>query len=108
GGGHGGEHGPVARAAVTQVVDGGAELRQRDAGIEQALDDLEHEDVAEAVEPLRTRAVRGTDAGLHQRGTRPVVQLAVGDPGGGAGGWAAGAGAGGGGGGVFPRAEAPL
>src|SRR5215470_10598159 len=86
---HEGEPGQVLGAAVTQMVDGGADLLQGDAGVEQALDDLEHEDVAEAVEPLRPGPVRGPDAGLHQRGTRPVVKLAVGDPGGGAGGRAA-------------------
>src|SRR5262247_2756464 len=105
---HEGEPGQVLRAAVTQVVDGGADLLQRDAGIEQALDDLEHEDVAEAVEPLRPRPMRGPHAGLHQRGARPVVQLAVGDPGGGAGGRAAVADVPGVGGEVFPEQEALL
>src|SRR5215469_9608132 len=83
---HEGEPGQVPGAAVPQVVDGRADLLQRDTGVEQALDHLEHQDVAEAVEPLRARPVRGPDAGLHQAGARPVVELAVGDPGGGAGG----------------------
>src|SRR5215472_9061943 len=83
---HEGEPGQVPGAAVPQVVDGRADLLQRDTGVEQALDHLEHQDVAEAVEPLGARPVRGPDAGLHQAGARPVVELAVGDPGGGAGG----------------------
>src|SRR5215470_17961599 len=83
---HESEPGQVLSAAVTQMGDRGADLLQRDAGVEQPLDDLEHQDVAEAVEPLRARPVRGPDAGLHQAGAGPVVELAVGDPGGGAGG----------------------
>src|SRR5215469_10626867 len=57
------------------------DLLQRYPGVEQPLNDLEHEDVAEAVQPLRTRSVRGADAWLDQPGARPVVQLAVGDTG---------------------------
>src|SRR5215469_781716 len=49
---HEGEPGQVPGAAVPQVVDRGADLLQRDAGVEQPLDDLEHQDVAETVEPL--------------------------------------------------------
>src|SRR2546421_11548722 len=105
---HEGEPCQVLRATVTEMVDGGADLLQRNPGVEQALDDLEHEDVAEAVKPLRPRPVRGTDAGLHQRGTRPVVKLAVGDPGGGAGGGAPGADVPGVSGEVFPEQEALL
>ena len=37
-----------------QLIDGRADLLQRDAGVEKSLDELEHEDVAEAVEPLRS------------------------------------------------------
>jgi len=37
---------------LTQVADGHADLLERDAGVEQALDDLEDEDVAETVEAL--------------------------------------------------------
>ena len=95
-------------AAVAQMVDRGADLLQRDAGVEQALDHLEHEDVAEAVEPLRARPVRRPDAGLHQAGPRPVVELAVGDPGGGAGGRAAVADVLGVGGEVVPEQQALL
>src|SRR5690242_9032239 len=63
----------------------GADLLQRDAGVEQALDHLEHADVAEAVEALGAGSVRRAHAGLHQAGPGPVVELTVGDPGGGAG-----------------------
>ena len=48
----------VVDAALAQVGDGGADVLQRDAGVEQPLDDLEHEDVAEAVEPLACRSRR--------------------------------------------------
>ena len=53
---HDGESGEVLPAAVGQVVDGSADVRQRDAGIDEALDDAQDEDVAEAVEPLRPGA----------------------------------------------------
>ena len=78
--------GQVVDAALAQVVDRGADVLQRDAGVEQALDHLEHQDVAEAVEPLAARAGRAADAGLDQAGPGPVVELAVGDAGGRAGG----------------------
>src|SRR3954447_11893874 len=39
--------GEVLDPAVAQVVDGLADVLQGDAGVEQPLDDLEHEDVAE-------------------------------------------------------------
>ena len=64
----------------------GPDLLQRDARVEQPLDHLEHEDVTEAVQPLRAGPVGGADARLDQPGTGPVVELAVGDAGGGAGG----------------------
>src|SRR5690606_22693245 len=73
--------GEVVHATVAQVLDGGTDLLQRDAGVEEALDDLEHEDVAEAVETLRARAARGADRGLDEPGARPVVELPVGDAG---------------------------
>ena len=65
------------------------DLLERDTGVEQALDHLEHEDVAEAVEPLRAGAGRRPDARLDQAGAGPVVELAVGDARGAAGGRAA-------------------
>src|SRR4051794_19834099 len=49
---HQGDAGQVVGAAGPQVRDGGADLLQRDAGVEQTLDDLEDQDVAEAVEAL--------------------------------------------------------
>jgi hypothetical protein len=75
----------VPDAPVAQVRHGRPDLLQGDPGVQQPLDDLEDEDVAEAVETLAARPVRGPHAGLDQRRPRPVVQLPVGDPGGGAG-----------------------
>src|SRR5262249_56364359 len=63
----------------------GADLLQRDARVQQALDHLQHADVAEAVEALGPGSVRRPHARLHQAGPGPVVELAVGNPGGGAG-----------------------
>jgi DNA ligase D-like protein (predicted ligase) len=77
--------GEVLGPVVAQVLHGGADLLERDPGVEQPLDHLEHEDVAEAVQALGARPVRGADAGLHQSGAGPVVELPVGDPGRGAG-----------------------
>ena len=67
--------------ASRSCVDGGADLLQRDAGVEQSLDELQHEDVAEAVEALRSRAGRAADGGLDELGAGPVVELAVADAG---------------------------
>ena len=64
---------------IAQVVHGGADLLQRDARVEQPLDDLEDEDVAEAVEALRPGSVRPADARLDETRARPVVKLPVGD-----------------------------
>ena len=74
--------GQVVGAALAQVLDGGADLLQRDAGVEQTLDDLEQQDVLEGVEPLRAGALGAADGGLDQAGAGPVVELAVGDAGG--------------------------
>src|ERR1700722_3615478 len=76
--------GQVGTAAIAQVLDRGPDLLERDARVEQPLDDLQHEDVAEAVQPLRAGPVGGTDARFDQRGAGPVVELAVGDAGRGA------------------------
>src|SRR5690606_18645887 len=84
----------VVHAALAQVVDGGPNLLERDAGVEQSLDDLEDEHVPEAVETLGARAGRGSDARLDQAGPRPVVELPVGDAGSTAGGRPAVAGGG--------------
>ena len=51
------------------------------ADLQQPLDDLQDDDVPEAVEPLRPRTVGGAHARLDQPGAGPVVQLAVGDAG---------------------------
>ena len=69
----------VLDAPLAQVAHRDADLLQRHTGVEQPLHDLEHEDVAEAVEPLRTRARSRAHAGLHEPGAGPVVELAVGD-----------------------------
>src|SRR5690606_32650586 len=74
--------GEIVDPALAQRADGDADLLERDAGVEQSLDDLEHEDVAEAVEALAAGAVGGAHAGLDQPGAGPVVELAVGDAGG--------------------------
>ena len=65
-----------------RCADGGADLLQRDAGVEQTLDDLEDQDVAEGVEPLRAGAGGAAHGRLDQAGAGPVVELAVGDAGG--------------------------
>ena len=49
------------------------DLLEGDAGVEEALDHLQHEDVTEAVEALAARAGRRPDAGLDQPGAGPVV-----------------------------------
>ena len=67
--------------ALAQVVDGDADVVQRDAGVEQPLDDLEDQDVLERVQPLAARAGRAADGRHDEGGARPVVQLAVGDAG---------------------------
>src|SRR5690625_277068 len=56
-----------------------ANLLQGDPGVQQPLDDLEHQYVAERVEPLRSRTGRVADRGSDQSGTCPVVQLTVRD-----------------------------
>src|SRR5690606_9069639 len=78
---HEGDLGEVLDAALTQGGDGGADLLQGDAGVQESLDDLEHEDVAAAVEPVGAGAGGGLDAGLDEPGTGPVVELTVGDAG---------------------------
>src|SRR4029079_18375557 len=42
----------VGNAALAQRLNGGPDVLQRDPGVEQPLDHLEHEDVAERVETL--------------------------------------------------------
>ncbi len=73
--------GEVVDARLAQLVDRGADLLEGDAGVEEALDELEDEDVAEAVEALRAGAGRAAHGRLDEAGARPVVELAVGDPG---------------------------
>src|ERR1700690_3766889 len=64
--------GQVVGAVIAQVLDRRPDLLQRDPRVEQPLDYLEHEDVAESVEPLRARAMRSPDARLDEAGARPV------------------------------------
>ena len=74
--------GQVVDARLAELVDRGADLLQRDAGVEKSLDELEHEDVAEAVEALRAGAGGAAHGRLDETGAGPVVELAVGDAGG--------------------------
>ena len=83
----------VVDAGLAQLVDRDADLLQRDAGVEQTLDELEDEDVAEAVEALRTGSGRSPHGRLDELRARPVVELAVADAGGASGDRAAVAGA---------------
>src|SRR5690606_5131153 len=71
--------GEVVDTPLVQRGDRRADLLKRDAGVEQPLDDLEDEDVAEAVKSLASRAGRAPDARLDQAGAGPVVELTVGD-----------------------------
>src|SRR5690242_7775407 len=71
--------GKVLHAALTQVLDGGTDLLEGNSSVEEALDHLEHQDVTEAVKPLRAGSGSTTDGGLDQSGAGPVIQLAVGD-----------------------------
>src|SRR5690606_29798683 len=71
----------VLDPSVTQMLYGGADLLERDAGVEKPLDDLQNQDVAEAVEPLGSGAVSRPDPRFDELGTGPVVELPVGDPG---------------------------
>ena len=78
---HEGEVREVVNAAGTQVLDGGANLLQGHAGVEQSLHNLEHEHVAEAIEALGTGSGGATHGGYDQVGACPVVELAVGNAG---------------------------
>src|SRR6478609_6903280 len=78
---HQGDPGEVLDAAVAQLLDRLADLLERDAGVEQPLDHLEHENVAEPVEPLRAGPGGAAHRGLDQAGAGPVVELTVGDAG---------------------------
>src|SRR5699024_8647767 len=49
---HEGDAGEVVDPALAQGADGDADLLEGDPGVQQALDDLQHQDVAEAVEAL--------------------------------------------------------
>src|SRR6188508_47874 len=63
----------IADAGCPELLDRGADLLQRDAGVEQALDELEHEDVAEAVEPLRSGTRSAANGGFDELCAGPVV-----------------------------------
>ena len=73
--------GDVGDAAVAELVHGEADVLQGDAGVQQALDNLEHEDVFERVQTLGAGALRAADRRADQTGARPVVELAVRDAG---------------------------
>src|SRR6478735_9832782 len=78
---HQGDLRQVLDAALAQVADGDTDLLERDPGVEQSLDDLEHEDVAEAVEALGAGAGRAANGRLDETRAGPVVELSVGDAG---------------------------
>ena len=63
-----------------QLSDGRANLLQRDAGVEQALDEFQHEDVAKPIQALRARTTRALHGRLNEARARPVVELAVANP----------------------------
>src|SRR5690606_24634971 len=65
---------------LAEDLDGRADLVEAHAGVEQALDDLELDDVQERVPTLGTRALGVLERGLQEVGARPVVELAIGDP----------------------------
>ena len=44
--------GQVLHATLAQMIDGDADVVQRDPGVEQTLDDLEDQDVFERIQPL--------------------------------------------------------
>ncbi|KPC71608.1 hypothetical protein ADL26_15375, partial [Thermoactinomyces vulgaris] len=60
-------------------LDGFADVLEGDAGVEEAFDDLEDDDVAEGVEAVGARARGAADGGFDEAGAGPVVELAVGD-----------------------------
>src|SRR5699024_5041021 len=88
-----GDLGKIGDPAGSEVFDGHADVLQRYPGVQQSFDDLQYQDVGERVEPLAAGALGAADGGAHQAGARPVVELAVGDPGGLTGGGAAVSGA---------------
>src|SRR5699024_7346913 len=77
--GHESDLGEILDAAGAQVIDSGANRLQPDAGVEESLDDLEHEDVTEAVETLAAGPGRVPDRRGHQIGARPVVEATIAD-----------------------------
>ena len=78
---HQGDGGQVLHPSFMKGVDRCADLLEGDTGVEQSLDDLEQQNVAEGVQALRAGPPGPPDGGLHQPGTGPVVQLPVGDAG---------------------------
>src|SRR5690606_23046507 len=71
--------GEISGGALSEVLDRGADLLQRDPRVEQPFNDFEDEDVAEAVQPMRRRAAGHGHTGLDQLSTSPVVELAIRD-----------------------------
>ena len=70
----------VFTEVAAQVVDRLARRLQRDARVEEALHDLQLDEVAVRVEPLGAAALRVVQRRAHQMGAGPVVELAVRDP----------------------------
>ena len=81
--------GQILDAAGSQMLNGGTDLLQRDTRIDQPFDDLQDQDVAEAIQALGTGSGCAANLRHDQAGTRPVVELPVGDARRAAGDWSA-------------------
>src|SRR5699024_3386620 len=75
------DRGQILDTTGPSLINGIADVLQRDPGVQQLLGDLQDEDVLERVQALTARSRRVPDRGDHQIGTSPVVELAVGDTG---------------------------
>ena len=69
----------IGAELLAEVFDRLARGLQRDVGVEQALDDLQLDEVAVRVETLGAAAVRVAHRRAHEIGAGPVVELAVRD-----------------------------
>jgi hypothetical protein len=70
----------VSAELLAQVLDRLARGLERDVGVEQPLDDLQLDEVAVRVQPLRAAAGGVADRRPYEIGPRPVVELPVRDP----------------------------
>src|SRR5204863_3631729 len=71
--------GDVLAQVLTDVLDALAGQLQRDACVEEVLDDLQLDEVAIGVPALGTAALRVGDRRSNEVGAGPVIELAVGD-----------------------------